>query len=542
MSAATSALDLARARLPLVTDGPNRLTRLLTRPGTAFALLGGFYLVMLGLQVALQTGGRNDDAELLLFAQDLQLGYDAKNPPLVVWLGWAAMQAVGPGLLAVRAVVLGSLFLTYVFLWLAACEVCADRRLAVLAGLMPATMLYTAWTPFINMTHTLLLGCLVAASLWAALAYLRRPGALRAAGLGLAVGLGLLAKYNFALFLGGLALAALAVPAARRAMLDRRFVPAPLVALALALPHYIWFAGSLGAARAALEDKWGLDAALPYGERLLQGLGSVAQGSLSFLTPMLVLVALVFWYALRPGRPKAAAEAAAEAADLTAGRQVAGLAQPFVLALFGLTVLLGATDFATHHFFVLIGVPVWLFARIDLWRRRGGGLRAWSLNLTALSVAGCLAAVFVAYFGWMAQTALGCSKCGQVLPYGTYADGLRAAGFDPGTVLAVGGLGFMPAEQLRTVMPEARYRRPDDPLKAAFRPPANPTPGDCVVVWHAERHESMPQSLREGMVPGLPRLPETAVFGTIGGALAWSGRPAPPLGYALVEGGWGDCR
>ncbi|OAB56142.1 hypothetical protein AY599_09735 [Leptolyngbya valderiana BDU 20041] len=526
---------LAERAIAALRGGPNALTRALTRPLPAFALLGGVYLLLLIAQVALQTGGRNDDAELLLFGQDLQLGYDPKNPPLIVWAAWAVEQVLGPGLPAVRFTVLGTVFLTYLFVWLAARTVVTDRRLAVLAGLAPATLLYVAWNPLINLSHTLALGCLCAATLAAGLAFLARPGTPRALLLGLAVGLGLLTKYNFAVFLSGLALAMLAVPQARRTLLARQSLAAIPVVLAVAGPHYLWLAGQHEAAAAILETKWGLNDQVPWLSGVLEGLGALLQGSLSFLLPMLALVPLVFWYAFVPGRRTAASEPAENGRD--ARRRVAGLAHLFMLLLMGGATLFGATQFATHHFFFLIGLPVWLFAVIDR-----TPVRTWSLNLFSLAVVGCLLAVLLSYFGWIEQNARKCSKCGLLMPYETYAEGLRTAGFDPGTVLILGPGDFLPAEQMRPWMPEARFLRPEGEIKRFFTPAPNAVPGDCAIVWLNSRFPEFGARLRSEGVAGYPPLPETAVFGRIEGTLPLYGRAAPAMSYVLVEGGLGTCR
>ncbi|MGB1027341.1 MAG: hypothetical protein ACPGYL_12355, partial [Rhodospirillaceae bacterium] len=73
-----------------------------TKAPIAFAALGLYFLGMLGLQLLLQSGGRNEDAALFLHAQSLRTVYDPLNPPLAAWLAWGLEQIFGPSLLAVR--------------------------------------------------------------------------------------------------------------------------------------------------------------------------------------------------------------------------------------------------------------------------------------------------------------------------------------------------------------------------------------------------------------------------------------------------------
>ena len=528
--------DTAASARPAAMDQPARWPLRLT-PWRVLGLLGVFYAVMLALQLVMQTGGRNDDAEQILLSQSLAWGYDPRNPPLTTWLIALAGGVVGPGLAAVRVVLLGAVFLTFIFLWLAARQVIASRALALLAALSPAATLHFAWYPFQNLSHTLMLACCTAATLAAAFAMINRPSWPRAVLFGLAVGAGLLAKYNYALVLGALLLAILCVPAARRRLADIRLWAGLALGAVLALPHYLWLHAHRGIAGEMLQDRWDVGAEPAWWTGVATGLASVVEASLSFLLPMIGIVVLLYWRAFVPF---AAGRRPLAVPDRGPARAVAQLHPALMLALLAVAVLgFGVQHFANHHLFILIGASLALFARIET-----VGAARWAMRAYAGVLAACLAAVLVAYPLWVRSLAETCDKCGPVLPYHAYAEALRDAGFDGhGSLLVLGAVHHFPLEQLRAAFPDVRVSRPEDWLKRFYDPPANAEPGACAVVWPADREPHWQDRLMAGQVADLPPVPETARRGVVTAPLAWSGRDATAMAYVVVRApGLPGCR
>jgi len=517
-----------------VLTRPNGLTRPFTRPDAAFLTLSVFLTLMLVLQVWLQSAGRNDDGEQFLFTQSWAIGYDIKNPPLITWLILGVMEITGPTFFAIRLVISGILFLTCLFLFLATDKVVRDRRLAVLAGLAPMTVLHFAWYPYINLTHTLMLACMSAATIWAALALIAQPAIGRFVVFGLVAGLGLLSKYNYGLYLAATVAALLVLPSVRRRVLTPWLGLSVVIAAAIALPHYLWLLEHMAQAKAVLEEKWHV-AADQAGmlATAMTGSGALLEAVLSFLMPMLGLVVLFFWYAFVPGWARA------DRADELGPRQafawtVHGIV---LLALLGLLLALQATYIRNHHVFFLITIPVALFALIDRC-----GARAWSLNLFSAAVALCMVIVLGTFFWWIDYNQRTCSKCTLLMPYDRYASALTDNGFRPGTVLVLGTGDFFLGEQMRMHMPDARYLRPGNPLKKFYQPASNPWEGNCAIVWSEDRRPDLGERVRRGQVPEYPALPAETLFGTVTARLKGIDRLGPTMGYAIVPGGLGDCR
>lgn len=504
-------------------------TERLTRPSVAAVWVFGFLSLMLVLQVALQTGGRNDDAELMLFGQTLDWGYDPRNPPLIAWIGWAGAQVFGPGLLVTRLVVLGLIGLTYLFLYRAARLVVADRQLAVLAALTPMLTVHFGWYPFINLTHTISLICVSAATVWALLALLRAPGIGRVLLLGLVIGLGLLTKYNYVILLGALLVAALGVRSGRAALLRPSAVLIPIVAVAIAAPHYLWFLDHLGEASNRLQGSWSV-AATGYLPGVASGLAAIAESAVSVLMPAALILIVCFPGALAPWRRAETPPEDAERVLWVAGALVLAV---FLVAVIGFRV----TNVKVHHMMILLPMALPAFARVA----RFGGNRL-GRQVFSLAAPLCALLVVAAYFDFLAGERRDCGKCGPLLPYADYAAALADAGFDGGTVVLLSTVHRLPAEQLLPWFPDSRFLRPEDSVKADFRPPRRRADGDCLVIWNGDRQPEIEQRLRDAAVAFVPALPDTTVWGRANGTLSGTDRPAPTLAYALVPGGIGECR
>ena len=86
----------------LTTPAPAAASRWawLWEPRGVLALLLGWAAFHVLLRLALSPTLTADDAREAVLAQNLQWGYQARQPPLYNWLAWAAFRVLGPGLLA----------------------------------------------------------------------------------------------------------------------------------------------------------------------------------------------------------------------------------------------------------------------------------------------------------------------------------------------------------------------------------------------------------------------------------------------------------
>ncbi|KQP47709.1 glycosyltransferase family 39 protein [Pseudorhodoferax sp. Leaf274] len=233
-----------------------------------------------------------DEAEQALWTQHLQWGYGAQ-PPLYTWLQWVVFQLLGVSVFTLSLLKNALLASAYV------CVFLAGRMLmpAGLAALAAATMLLLpqiGWEASRDLTHSVLLTTMSAATLAVVLALLRRPRPGLYLLTGLVAGLGLLSKYSYAGFLAVLLLALLAGRDTRAVLLSRWTLVAVALAVLMVLPHGLWVLQNWGLAVESTAGK--LTGKVPVGfvHGLWLGLSSLVLAVLAFAGPWALAMGLLF--------------------------------------------------------------------------------------------------------------------------------------------------------------------------------------------------------------------------------------------------------
>ena len=233
-----------------------------------------------------------DEAEQALWTQRLQWGYGAQ-PPLYTWLQWCVFQLLGVSVFSLSLLKNLLLALAYASVYL------AGRTLmpASLAALAAASMLLLpqiGWEASRDLTHSVLLTTMAAATLAVVLALRRRPRPAMYLLAGAVVGLGLMSKYSYAGFLAVLVLALLAGRDTRALLLNRWAFAAAAVATLLVLPHAAWVTQNWALATEATAGK--LAGATPVGRvtGLWLGLSTLVLAVAAFAGPWALAMALLF--------------------------------------------------------------------------------------------------------------------------------------------------------------------------------------------------------------------------------------------------------
>ncbi|MBW6421321.1 glycosyltransferase family 39 protein [Rhizobium sp. XQZ8] len=255
----------------------------------AFAI---YFIVNFLVRMALPGGLELDEAEQAYFSQWLLAGYSSQ-PPLYNWLQYAASEVFGLSLATLSGLKNCLLFAAYGFYWLAARQVVRDKDMAVVAALGLLTIPQVAFEAQRDLSHTV--ATIVTASLFlcAFLHCLKRPSIPAFALLGLATGLGLIAKYNFMLLPAAAFLAILSDREWRPRLLDWRVLVAAAVALIVVAPHALWLADHFMATTSHTMRK------LTAGDTnfilaILKGLASLAIACLGFAGLTLVVFGLSY--------------------------------------------------------------------------------------------------------------------------------------------------------------------------------------------------------------------------------------------------------
>ncbi len=205
----------------------------------AAALLVLFLGIHCGLRLAVSSSLNSDEAELVLFNQSLEWGYGFQ-PPLYSWLVWGVAQTFGISLLTLTLIRTAILFGTTVFLFLSARAVFRDSSVAVLAAFSLLFVPMMVWHALTYLTHSTLMCLFLAATFYVLVRIVQLGRWYDYLALGVVAGLGVLSKYNFAIFLAAIGFSGLTVGQVRRRMLTPWMLVSIVLAIGIVLPHVHW--------------------------------------------------------------------------------------------------------------------------------------------------------------------------------------------------------------------------------------------------------------------------------------------------------------
>ncbi|MFB9951289.1 glycosyltransferase family 39 protein [Rhizobium puerariae] len=263
------------------------------RPDLVLWLIAAYYVFAVILRVLRSEALESDEAEQLFQSQFFLMGY-GRQPPFYNWLQYAVIQLAGPSIFAISLVKNLLLFLTCAVYGLAARIVLKDRRLVAIAMLGVIAMPAVSVMAQRDLTHAIATLFAVSLFTYAFLRTLTRPDLAGYMLTGLAVGIGLIAKYNFVVVPVAAILAILPEPALRRRIFDWRLVPALLVVVVICLPHGLWVLGNLTEATAGTIKAMREDASGNAVVDRLSGLGTLATATLAGTLPVLAFFLIAF--------------------------------------------------------------------------------------------------------------------------------------------------------------------------------------------------------------------------------------------------------
>ncbi|RUM26413.1 hypothetical protein EFQ99_09150 [Rhizobium vallis] len=252
--------------------------------GTASLLLAAYFAINIVLRIALPHSLELDEAEQSFFSQYLLAGY-GPQPPFYNWMQYAVVSVTGMsmGALIVPKNIL--LFLCYLFYGLAGREALKDQTLAAVGMLALITLPQVSYMAQQDLTHTTALLFASSLFLYGFFRTLDRPDIGGYFLLGLATGIGLISKYNFALMPVVAVIAILPDAEWRRRVLDWRLLIAIAIALVIVLPHAIWLRSNLAFASSDTLVK------MAAGNEPA-GIVRIGKGLLAFLVAIIAFAAL----------------------------------------------------------------------------------------------------------------------------------------------------------------------------------------------------------------------------------------------------------
>jgi hypothetical protein len=442
------------------------------------------------LRLSLSDNLPQDDVTSNILTQTLALGYVPRQPPLYEWLLWSVQRLTGPTLPSFLLIKYGLLTGTVAFLYLAATRIFRERGFAMLAGLSPFLLYQFAWNLHEGVTHSMVLTCAVAASLWAFMRITEGERAQDYLLFGLIAGLGLISKWGFAGFLLLLFISAMLQPSLRARILAPRFFLSLCVVALVSAPVVYWFIVGEHDLVALYGSAVAPKAAANRLHATLIGLGLSIYAPLAFLFPLDVILPVLF--------PAMVPEAWGNIKRAVAPADWKGSEPDWPLLILHITIggflllilgalLTGATHYLErymHPFFLL--TPLWMLSLVE---RTGNAPRK------AIVVGIVLTASLLIVFPIRARDlmqAMGphCNKCRVATPYAGLAKALKGRGFEGGTIIA---LSRHDAGNLRRFFPRARIVCLD---RLNYGPPARAADYDseAIVLWRPEQGDEMPKA------------------------------------------------
>lgn len=293
-----------------------------------------------------------DEAEQLIFIQQLSLGY-SPQPPLYSWLVWGMAQLVGANVVALALVQALLVCTLYLEMALLSRRLFPDRR-AILAFLIPMLLPLFAWDAW-RMTHTPLLCVLCLATVLAVLRLQRASTRSNYLLLGVCFGLGMLTKYNYAVIALACVSACLIQREYRSIILHPRFLVSLVVGCLIVLPHAWWALGSAGEIAHYYRD---LKGAVGSGFTWWAGVKQIGKILLTLLAISSVPLVLLLLLAWRSGWKHSASTPLIR---LLAMMVVIGLGCYFAI------LLVGRMQSFRHHWLApfLLLIPLFILSRIS---------------------------------------------------------------------------------------------------------------------------------------------------------------------------------
>ena len=451
----------------------------------AVGLLYG--LVYSALRLSISHNLPVDDVKSNVYTQTLELSYIAKQPPLYEWLLWLVQLITGPTLPSFLIVKYSLLTATFGFLYLVAKRIFADPRWATLAALSPLMLYQVGWNLHEGVTQTVMLMCMVAASMWSFLRLAERGTTGSYLLFGFTAGLGLISKYNYAGFLAVLLASAALQPALRARLLDWRMLASVAAGAVVTAPVVYWLIAGNHDLVALYQSSIAPMAKTNWFKATAIGLGKAVYMPLAFLFPLDAIVLLfpgavgAGWRAIREGTNARSFDRSRPDWRLLLLHITLG---GFVVLMIG-AVATGATHYLErymHPFFLL--TPLWLLGLVE---QSGNASRRVAI-LGSVFVAATLLVVPLRFGDLLHSMSSECHKCRIAIPYEGLAAALEARGFHSGTIIAATR---DDAGNLRRMFPTARIVRLERP---SYAPPlrAADRSSPVAVVWRKGSETSLP--------------------------------------------------
>lgn len=435
-------------------------------------ILACYFGLHILLRITISDSLDYDEAEQAMLGQWLLAGY-TEQPPLYTWVQHYLFRLFGENVFSISLLKNSLLFLTYVFVFLSSKIILQNSRAAILATCSLLLIPQIGWESQRDMTHTTLVVCAAAATLYQSLKLIDRQSCTNYILWGFFLGVGFMAKANFALFLLILTLTLLTFSKGRRVVLNWRIILSLIVIAALAGNYFFWMYNNQDIVFSATgKFKRAID------NYYIKGSLSLIANSFLFLTPLWFFYLLFFpsgydakWWEKRSFHQQFIA------------RYIA-----FFFIVLLLVVLLFKVTYVKDRWLqpLLFVVPILFFSRVPEEKLTAGRFKGF---LTVVGVAAI--AVYIAF----SIRVIGASYIDRFsrlsYPFSHMAEDIRSTGFESGLIIS----------NKRFLVGNMRIQFPDSPaLVPDYRfenLPSTQGQTNGLVIWMADKSAAIPEELSD---------------------------------------------
>jgi 4-amino-4-deoxy-L-arabinose transferase-like glycosyltransferase len=298
-----------------------------------------------------------DDSEQIDHAQNLLLGYPIPQPPMYSWLSWIMFKIFGTGLLALTLLKYTIISLTFWFTWLVSGQLFQHIQTRYIATFSYLLMPSFAWHMHQGFTHTILLGFGIILSLHALLSIKNNPSAKNYIYLGLSLGIGLMAKYSFLLFMIPVLGSALSITSFRKPLIDQKILLSIGVFILVIGPHAYWLTQHYQEIFLSIDQKLKVTSDNLLIDRI-KSVGQFTGAAIAFVVPFSLIFIINSWRKIFNIDKQASKDDASK------------LLNRFFLIILGsvalLAIFVSMPHFKVRWFHPLMMIfPLWMLARIE---------------------------------------------------------------------------------------------------------------------------------------------------------------------------------
>jgi len=435
-------------------------------------ILTCYFALHILLRVTISDSLDYDEAEQAMLSQWLLAGY-TEQPPLYTWIQHYLFRIFGENVFSISLLKNSLLYFTYVFVFLSSKVILQNTKAAILATCSLLLIPQIGWESQRDMTHTTLVVCAAAATLYQVLRLIDKQTCINYLTLGLFLSVGVMAKANFALFVIILLLTLISFDKGRKVIFNWKIFLSLAAIGAIAGNYFYWMYGNQDIVFSATgKFKRALD------NYYLTGSLSLITNSFLFLTPLWLFYLIFFpsgydakWWEERTFHQKFIA------------RYIV-----FFFIILLLVVLLFKVTYVKDRWLqpLLFVVPILFFSRVPVEKLTAARCKGF---LTVVGIAAIT--VYIAF----SVRVMGASYIDRFsrmsYPFSLMAEDIRSTGFDSGIIISnkrflVGNMHFQFPDS-PGLIPD--YHFEDLPSTQGFN--------KGLVIWMADSNPAIPKELSE---------------------------------------------